>query len=193
MLARIALIALVLSAVPALAFDSTKLGQLGSVALDMEELAAVIQQSTPLKREIDDALGKINNPRVKPALLPPRCRIFSHEIARCFRSTRAQDALPDRSAQVFAADHKIDNDRRKQDQRRHAFEFETLARHVAGQVTDRIATHEKDRQEVEYGGDHLPPSGYRFVNVSHERTPFRRAQRLCHDCAAEPERCRDLN
>jgi hypothetical protein len=45
MLARIALMVLVLSAMPALAFDSTKLGQLGSVALDMEDLAAVIKQS----------------------------------------------------------------------------------------------------------------------------------------------------
>ncbi len=60
MLARIALMALVLSPLPALAFDSTRLGQLGSVALDMEELAAVIRQSPALKREIEDALDKIN-------------------------------------------------------------------------------------------------------------------------------------
>ncbi len=38
-------LAFVLSAAPTLAFDSKTLGQLGSIALDMDEIAAVIAQS----------------------------------------------------------------------------------------------------------------------------------------------------
>jgi hypothetical protein len=59
MLARVALMVLVLSSAPALAFDTTKLGQLGSITLDMDEIAAVIKQSPKLKGEIDAALKKI--------------------------------------------------------------------------------------------------------------------------------------
>ena len=53
------LIALALSAAPAFAFDSTKLGQLGSIALDMDEMRAVLKQAPKLQHEIDDALAKI--------------------------------------------------------------------------------------------------------------------------------------
>ncbi len=60
MVSRLLLTALLLSPAPALAFDTTKLGQLGSIALDMDEIAAVIKQSPTLKREIDAALAKIN-------------------------------------------------------------------------------------------------------------------------------------
>ncbi len=59
MLRRIVLASLVLMPAPALAFDTAKLGQLGSIALDMDELAAVIKQSPALKREIDEALAKV--------------------------------------------------------------------------------------------------------------------------------------
>ena len=65
MLPRI-LIALLLFAAPvyAFAFDTAKLGQLGSIALDMDEIHKVIVQSPKLAREIDEALAKINK---KPA------------------------------------------------------------------------------------------------------------------------------
>jgi len=49
-----------LFASPAFAFDTTKLGQLGSIALDMDELRTVIAQSPTLKREIDEAVAKLN-------------------------------------------------------------------------------------------------------------------------------------
>lgn len=58
-LPRLALIALTMSATPAFAFDSTKLGQLGSIALDMDEMQAVLKQAPKLKHEIDEALAKI--------------------------------------------------------------------------------------------------------------------------------------
>jgi hypothetical protein len=63
MLPRI-LIALLLFAAPAYAFDTAKLVQLGSIAVDMDEIHAVIVQSPELAREIDEALAKINK---KPA------------------------------------------------------------------------------------------------------------------------------
>jgi len=61
---RSVLITLLLFAAPAHAFDTVKLGQLGSIALDMDELHAVIVQSPKLAREIDEALAKIGK---KPA------------------------------------------------------------------------------------------------------------------------------
>lgn len=54
---RVAAIALLVLAAPAFAFDSTKLGQLGSIAIDMEEMQAVLKQAPRLKHEIDDALA----------------------------------------------------------------------------------------------------------------------------------------
>jgi|SRR5581483_11421234 hypothetical protein len=53
------LTALMLFTGPALGFDTTQLGQWGSLSLDMDEIAAVIRQSPQLQREIDDALKKI--------------------------------------------------------------------------------------------------------------------------------------
>ncbi|MEA2935545.1 MAG: hypothetical protein QOD74_2191 [Variibacter sp.] len=51
--------ALLVAATPAVAFDTKQLGQLGSIALDMDELAGVIKQSDRLKHETDQALAKI--------------------------------------------------------------------------------------------------------------------------------------
>ena len=56
--------ALLLLAAPAYAFDTKRLGQLGSIAMDMDEIHAVIAQSPKLAREIDEAAAKIN---MKPA------------------------------------------------------------------------------------------------------------------------------
>jgi hypothetical protein len=55
MLPRILLMAVLLFPAPGFAFDTTKLG---SIALDMDELAAVIKQSPALQREIDTSLAK---------------------------------------------------------------------------------------------------------------------------------------
>src|SRR5215213_212809 len=81
-----------------------------------------------------------------------------------------QDALPDRAAEIFAAHHEIDERQRKQNQRRHAFELEAVVGHIAGQLTDRVAEHEKNREEVEYRGDYLAPGRRGFDGVGHGST-----------------------
>jgi hypothetical protein len=60
MLSRIVAITVLFASTQALAFDTTKLGQLGSVALDMDEMLAVIAQSPKLKTEIDQAITAVN-------------------------------------------------------------------------------------------------------------------------------------
>lgn len=64
MLLRMVLMALVVSATPALAFDTAKLTQGGSVALDADEIQGLIGQSSELRRQIDQALAKAGK---KPA------------------------------------------------------------------------------------------------------------------------------
>jgi hypothetical protein len=56
MLSRTVLIALLLSAMPAFAFDTTKLGQGGT--LPLEDIQAVINQSSKLKQEVDETIAK---------------------------------------------------------------------------------------------------------------------------------------
>ena len=56
MLSRTALIALLVSMAPAFAFDTTRLGQGGTLAL--EDIRGVIDQSPKLKREVDAAIAK---------------------------------------------------------------------------------------------------------------------------------------
>jgi hypothetical protein len=56
MLSRMVLIALLVAASPAFAFDTTKLGQGGT--LPLEDIQAVINQSSKLKHEVDDAIAK---------------------------------------------------------------------------------------------------------------------------------------
>ncbi len=56
MLSRTVLIALLVSASPAFAFDTTKLGQGGT--LPLEDIQAVINQSSKLKQEVDEAIAK---------------------------------------------------------------------------------------------------------------------------------------
>ena len=59
---RMALIALLMSTAPAFAFDTTKLGQGGS--LPLEDVQPVIEQSSKLRREVDEAIAKADK---KPA------------------------------------------------------------------------------------------------------------------------------
>ena len=61
MLSRTVVIALLVSASPALAFDTTKLGQGGTLPLD--DLQAVIDQSSKLKHVVDDAIAKSGKKR----------------------------------------------------------------------------------------------------------------------------------
>lgn len=58
MLPRIMLLALLVYATPASAFDTTKLGQGGSLTLDAESIQALIGKSSQLAREIDQAVAK---------------------------------------------------------------------------------------------------------------------------------------
>lgn len=58
MLLRMVLVALVVSATPALAFDTGKLGQGGSLRLDDDGIQALIGQSSKLSQEVDQALAK---------------------------------------------------------------------------------------------------------------------------------------
>jgi hypothetical protein len=55
---RLVLLALLLGTSSALAFDTSKVGQWGSLFLD--DLAPVIAQSARLQHEIDEALSQIN-------------------------------------------------------------------------------------------------------------------------------------
>jgi len=61
MLSRTVLIALLVSASPALAFDTTKLGQGGT--LPLEDIQALIDQSSKLKHEVDDAIARSGKKR----------------------------------------------------------------------------------------------------------------------------------
>ena len=56
MLSRMVLIVLLATASPAFAFDTSKLGQSGT--LPLEDIQAVINQSSKLKHEVDDAIAK---------------------------------------------------------------------------------------------------------------------------------------
>jgi len=56
MLLRTVLIAMLMAASPTFAFDTTKLGQGGT--LPLEDIQAVINQSSKLKHEVDDAIAK---------------------------------------------------------------------------------------------------------------------------------------
>ena len=58
MRARIGLLALIVSATPALAFDTAKLTQGGSIALDANEIQGLIVQSSVLKQEVEQAVAK---------------------------------------------------------------------------------------------------------------------------------------
>ena len=58
MVPRLILLALLVWATPALAFDTTKLGQGGSLPLDDDAIQALIGQSPKLRQEIDRALAK---------------------------------------------------------------------------------------------------------------------------------------
>ena len=58
MVPRMLLLILLMSATPAFAFDTTKLGQGGSLTLNADEIQALIGQSSDLAREIDQAVAK---------------------------------------------------------------------------------------------------------------------------------------
>ena len=64
MVPRLMLFALLVHATPALAFDTAKLSQGGSLPLDADELQALIGKSSKLEREIDRAVAKAGK---KPA------------------------------------------------------------------------------------------------------------------------------
>ena len=64
MLPRLILLSLLVYATPALAFDTTKLGQGGSLALDDDAIQALIGQSSQLAGEIEQAVAKAGK---KPA------------------------------------------------------------------------------------------------------------------------------
>lgn len=55
---RMILAALIMIVTPAFAFDTTKLGQGGSLALDAREIQALIGRSSKLVREINEAAAK---------------------------------------------------------------------------------------------------------------------------------------
>ncbi len=92
---------------------------------------------------------------------------------------RVQDALPDRAAEIFAAGREVSDDQSEQDQRRYSLKLEAFGGHCAGQSADRVATAEKDRHEVEDGGQDLAPGRYRFGDFGHRYRliwPCRRGQ-----------------
>jgi hypothetical protein len=58
MLPRLIVLALILPSIPAWAFDTSKLGQGGTLTLD--EITPLINQSTQLRKEVADAAAKAN-------------------------------------------------------------------------------------------------------------------------------------
>lgn len=64
MIPRLILRALLVSATPAFAFDTTRLGQGGSLPLTADEIQSLIGKSSKLEREIDQAVAKAGK---KPA------------------------------------------------------------------------------------------------------------------------------